>query len=229
MSRLITPKKDVIEEYNKFWVDPNTAENASVQLFTDCEKICVSELIPIEEFIRYKDNDEAIIKLVNERKFEEALIKINSTYHTRLSTENFNVLADWLNSQNDLNKMDIDAFIGICKNVTGKNAYSFASKVFSFIAVANGLDRYPIIDSISATLLAMYLECKQAEFGNYGDYCKKYNEFKEKNELNDLSYKQIDIFLWTYGTAILRYWENELGVFSFSSVEYKGKGKGDKA
>ncbi len=51
-----------------------------------------------------------------------------------------------------------------------------------------------------------------------------YDSFKNHYGSTEKSYKDIDVFLWTYGRAIRKYWE-KMGVLEFGSVSYSGGSK----
>ena len=100
-------------------------------------------------------------------------------------------------------------------------------------------DEFPILDSISVTLLNQYYRdyCsddtqkeinRKSKWGNYQCYKEDYKTILNKLGLSTTnstySFKKFDIFLWTYGVLISKYWE-EVGVISFNSIEYKAPNK----
>ena len=120
----------------------------------------------------------------------------------------------------------------MCKSITHRNEYSFATKVFSFVSTEcfNDLckDGLPIFDSFAVTLLGYYLkkakkECSISTWGEYRNYKEAYALFKSLYKLDEYNYKQIDVFLWTYGKALQKYWKDywaERGVLSFAAPSY---------
>lgn len=85
-------------------------------------------------------------------------------------------------------------------------------------------DGLPIYDSFVVTLLDYYLsefknECKKSEWVNYRKYKEAYDLFRRLYKLDGFKYKEIDIFLWTYGKALQEYWK-KCGILSFTAPSY---------
>ena len=223
--KLIAPTPEIIEQYNSFW---NATEgkpgNWLVTLFQGQGVSDIRDNISQEELEECGVNDSEILALQNKEDVGAFLKKINAVYHTRIAAEPIANNLSWAS----LKEMEFDTFVARCKTYARKSAYSFASKVFSFLKS----DEYPIIDSITATLLARYLEdagkmpdhAPKSSWGKYKNYKDAYDVFREHYRLEDFTYKQIDIFLWTYGKALQSYWRKE-GVLSFASVSYLASSK----
>lgn len=84
-------------------------------------------------------------------------------------------------------------------------AYSFATKFCNRINPR----RFPIYDSYVDALLWYYRfsraekNFKRKELKDYREFIKVYNGYRTVWNLDaDLDYKQIDVFMWTYGKAI---------------------------
>ena len=177
------------------------------------------------DFQTWKNDDERISTFVEEKNLEEFFKILNGKYHTRLKTEKIADKLTW----DELTSMSVDEFVKRCYEKTGRRAYSFATKVFNFI---DG-NKYPILDSYVVTLLERYLndwekkQCEQdkiiwnkKDWDTYDKYQRAYDDFRDKYQLKELSYKKTDVFLWAYGSAIQKYWK-DIGVLSFESVSYK--------
>jgi hypothetical protein len=217
---LITPTHELVKIFSSFWTSAPIA--TSVKLFEDDEEIDLSKYIG--QFKEYGEKDKIIIGMMNLTEFLE---EINSVYHTRVSgidkiVKKLNGLG--FNSKDDLAKMikpgemTLPGFVAYCKDATGNYTYSFASKVFSFIDE----DKYPIIDSFVATLLKTYKydgKISRSKWGDYSQYINNYNAFKKHFGLTDLSFKEIDKFLWTYAKILSDYW-SDMGVLSYEPVAF---------
>lgn len=218
---LITPTRKIVEQFNSFWTE-GSKKDWEVSLFQNQEKLNIRDLIPEEEFQEMGKADEQIRKMVKGQD-SQVLKRINAVYHTRINTELIIKDLEW----NQLMKNDVDWFVGFCREKIRKYPYSFATKVYSFVHEEKEPRQYPIFDSIVVTLLDYYLDKSdeippKKDWGTYENYQKAYSRFAEKYGLIGIPYKQIDIFLWTYGIALQRYWE-ELGILKFETVTYKPK------
>ena len=222
--KLITPSIEVVETFNEFWT--SNPSKTTIQLFEKGDLIDVKNYI--SEFSDFENGDNDIR---NTGDMESFLKKINDTYHTRVTGISQLVLklADKdIHDKNDLKrcikeeKLTLPQFVKICKETTGDYTYSFATKVFSFLDEK----KYPIVDSIVATLLDEYeYEGKispRSKWGDYSLYIANYNSFKCEFGLDKLSNKKIDKFLWTYGKIIDAYWI-DMGVLRFSAVSFNPK------
>ena len=230
---LITPTDFIIDYYNDLWMNDKRIDE-KIQLFDKGDAMAVGYLLFPNSFESNGEKDDSIIKAFNNNQSKEFLSCINETYSTqlRIKSDKWNDNRWSINEIKKYSKQkDIDAFIQVCKKITNKNTYSFATKVFSF----TDRSRYPILDSISVALLKRYYErflnkpIKKNEWGNYNDYVKDYTELldtlkREKLIANDTDFKRFDIFLWLYGKAIEKYWE-KVGVINFNNerVTYKPK------
>ncbi|MCR5311269.1 MAG: hypothetical protein K6E32_07650 [Lachnospiraceae bacterium] len=220
--RLITPTHEVVEVFNSFWTDSPISSTG--KLFEDDEEIDLSKYI--SQFIEYGEKDEDIIEKQNLLDF---LDEINSVYHTRVSEISLIVKEleglginnkASLSEKIESGELNLPKFLACCKEATGNYTYSFASKVFSFIDE----EKYPIIDSFVATLLNTYVYdgIAKSKWGDYSKYIDNYNVFRRHFGLEDLSFKKIDKFLWTYAKILSEYW-SDLGVLSYDPVAFDPK------
>lgn len=220
INKLIIPTKEMVQKYVSYWEKPNenNASTYDIQLFNDGENVNVREYWG-KRYCRNFNKDELIKKRWQEGKVKEFLRLINSTYSTRVSN------LDKVELENvRLEGMSMSSFIACVKKESKRKEYSFATKVFNFIHPTE----YPIIDSLSVTLLWLYLSEKlnRAElmdysrnnWGSYRSYKEAYDKFIDIYQLNDLSYKEIDIFLWTYGVVLKKYCNEKYGVFKLYNV-----------
>lgn len=217
---LITPTRDLVLQYNAFWTE-DRPESWEVALFKGRDPVNITTYISETEFKQMRENDKRIVDYVEEKQLQ-ALVEINKVYHTRMKAKQ---VVDNLESWDNLCGMELDKFVSFCKSVTRRKAYSFATKVFSFIK-----EDCPILDSYVVTLLDYYLSKKQetdhieypdrTKWGRYEEFRKAYAAFCDAYQLNDCDYKQIDHFLWTYGKALQAYWQAN-GVLAFASVPYQ--------
>ena len=229
---LIVPTDDIIDFYNRLWDENAQDRKTVIQLFQNGPDVDVKDFLR-QDVGKFMEKDRKIRCYKDEGKSVEFLKEINSTYHTRLGLKPSEKWSDeeWsISSITELCKDEdngINDFINICKKKTGKNHYSFASKVFNFICP----EKYPILDRITVTLLNQYYESllkkpnRKSRWGDYRAYVEDYSRFLEhlKSEGKIASVenkKRFDVFLWTYGVVIEDYWE-ALGVIRYSGVEYK--------
>ena len=212
--KLIEPNlKNINRYYDLYDQEQNNEKKWIVPLFQGMPDIDIREYIPEDDFKKWYYDDQEICKLVHNQQLDSFLKTVNAKYRTRLNTQ---AIAKDLVEWDNLIGLTVDQFVEQCYKSTGKRAYSFATKVFSFI---DG-NKFPIIDSYVATLLEYYLKKNKRSWNTYENYLNAYSTFRSNNNLIELSYKKIDVFLWTYGKAIQKYWEMN-GVLMFESVQYK--------
>lgn len=164
--------------------------------------------------------DSAIIKLYskfpNNTDLDEVLAKVtllNAFYSTQILD------MDLLNVSRDIVELNIDSSIhgekvdyDIVNRIAyggifyQRKLYSFASKFCSFHNPAE----FPIVDSYSKGMLYYMNNCEDSRFhffthgftqndlNNYHNYCKVYNAFVKHFKLENISYKEIDKYLWKY-------------------------------
>ena len=165
--------------------------------------------------------DSAIIKLFekfpNNTELDEVLAKVtllNAFYSTQiLDMDLLNVSRDIvaLNIDSSIrgDNIDIDVVNRIAyddRRLYQRKLYSFASKYCSF----HNPERFPIADSYSKGMLYYMNNCEDTRFhfftqgftqndlNNYYNYCKVYSAFVEHYKLVNLSFKEIDKYLWKY-------------------------------
>lgn len=212
---LIVPDLDMVKHYSLFWGD--NSNDSKVHLFKGQDKVSIWDYINKNEFKDYTSNDKDIIEFYKKGNISGFLNRINATYRTRAKA------IDKIEIEKDeLDKIDFDRFMNICKKKTKSYTYSFATKVFSFVHP----DDCPIMDSRSATLIWHYLNqdnkkrYPKSTWGIYDNYIKAYNAFRDQFDLSSLGYKEIDKFLWTYATAIHSYFVKELGLLEYMNISY---------
>lgn len=230
---LVDPTEDRICRLNQIWYGKDIGGNRIIEVFEDEAPIDIKECEfykKLKESDEFAKSDKQIKDLFNQGKVEEALCLLNKVYSTRLNTKAIAEDTSWYSKEGNVVKprKDIDCFIQLCKDKTGKYAYSFSTKVYSFLDESN----YPILDSYSVTLLRYYLEKAStqdigkpdhlANWGNYSKYKAAYDRFIEIYELNGLSYKQIDIYLWLMGKILQDVW-SAMGVLQFTSISYDSR------
>lgn len=221
--KLIKPDSETVGRFNKFWDGVENIQEAEVSIFEGEKPISINGYLP-EDYKDYKANDDTIKELLK-TDLTKALKVINKCYHTRLRITDAleRDTSWWYRSDNEIKVRDgsFKHFIKLCKKETGKWAYSYATKVYNFI----NPKEYPIIDSYAVTILNEYMKSvsnniPRANWGNYEAYRETYREFVQKNGLQKFTYKQIDIFLWTYAYIIKCYWKS-IGMLQFETVSYK--------
>lgn len=230
--KLVTPSTSLI---NQYWTiynksDQGEPEDYTVTIFEGVEPVDIREKHYLtKKNYTHKKDDDKISECLDEHDIKGFLEKLNAAYSTR--AKNLVILANdckWFEQQNKEIKpnMDLDNFVRYCKNVLdmGYYPYSFATKIYSFLDP----EKYPILDSYSVTLLNEYLKepgdernAPRERWGCYKNYQEDYDKFRKKYSLSDdLTYKQIDVFLWTYATVLSEYWK-QMGVLEFENVEFK--------
>ena len=147
-------------------------------------------------------------KFPDNRSYESVLLKstiINALYSTQIRAIVLvaeHILA--LDIDEDIRHGEPDVVDRIARvTISGKqrNNYSFATKYCSF----HNPSAYPIYDSFVDGLLASYQKqddfsrFNSAELKNYQRFKQVLNDFREFYGLTDVSFKELDIFLWLYG------------------------------
>ncbi len=226
--KLITPTCELVDVFNSFWT--SKPKTTIVKLFENDGEEDIKKYIEKGKFKDYEGKDDEIKKTQDLQKFLE---RINGVYHTRISgkkpIEDIKTMLEKVGINNKCclvkriknGELSLPTFVGYCKEATGQYTYSFASKVFSFIDE----DKYPIIDSFVATLLNAYeydKKINKSEWGDYSQYVNNYYYFKRQFELEELSFKKIDKFLWTYAKILSYYW-SDLGVLSYQPIAFDPK------
>lgn len=222
--QLVKPEPEIVEKYNNFRKQGNTEWNIS--LFQNFQSVDIREYIAKKEdgsyespYDKYSKDDELIANYYKNDDMVNFYKKLNSVYHTRLNTSTLLELdKKWLQDH------CVDDLVKVCKDNTDEYAYSFSSKVYSFVNPKEN----PIMDSYVSTMLWEYMDQdyknkhKKSDWGSYDEYKQAYTLFKDNNHLDAYSFKQLDIFLWTYSVAIQNYWKQQ-GILEFNSVSYKAK------
>lgn len=212
----VKPTVDMVKQFNRIWDGLKNEKDYQIEIY---EGVYVDITKYLEDEIESLGKDDIKIqKYCNNNDIANFFSELNSIYHTRIKKEEIlEIAAEW--SLPDTTK-SLDGLVELCKKKTKTYAYSFATKVFSFISP----DKYPIMDRYVVNMLKAYNIKGISTWGDYDKYIAAYNEFKEKYEL-EFSYKKIDRFLWLYGKLIERYWKNEGVLFFDSTVWYKSKKK----
>ncbi len=151
---------------------------------------------------------------INNKNTDKGLIfakcvYINSAYSTHIVLSDLRIITDaifnesdfdnWLYNDPDTTKA-VNFIRGIIKD---KDYYSFATK---YCALHDG-SRFPIRDKLSLKTLKFYQKkgdfCSNkkaftSDLKNYKEYIKAYDEFIEFYNLQGLSYREVDKYLWTF-------------------------------
>ena len=160
----------------------------------------------VKEYVDKFDND-------NNRSVLAKVTLLNAFYSTQILD------MDLLNVSRDIVELNIDSSIhgekvdyDIVNRIAyggifyQRKLYSFASKFCSFHNPAE----FPIVDSYSKGMLYYMNNCEDSRFhffthgftqndlNNYHNYCKVYNAFVKHFKLENISYKEIDKYLWKY-------------------------------
>ncbi len=223
MFNLVIPDAELVDRYNRLWNGEET--DTMFVIFDGKGPVNITGYLP-KNFASYKQKDGVIEKCYEKGDIKAFFENINSTYHTRLSSDNINSISSieksWFTSNG------VDELVMLCKDRINVNAYSFSTKVFSFIYP----NKFPIMDSMVSTLLWYYMgedykieKRRKSVWGNYNEYCRAYKMFMDSTDsLKQKTFKQMDIFMWTYANVISDYWSEwckEEGIISFSPIAYK--------
>lgn len=213
---LIEPK-DVI----KFYINLYNGErkNITTRLFKGESEINIESLLP-KDYYAFKNHDEDIIGYLQNNNVELFMKEINKVYHTRVKLEKID-FQNVFPTIDSIKEMDVNKFIEKLHGITSHYEYSFATKVFNFIEP----NVCPVLDSVSVSLLKRYFEqskLARSGWGNYDNYKEDYMQFCEEFGLNNYTLKEVDVFLWTYGKVIEKYW-TEIGVIRFDNQSYSLK------
>lgn len=225
----IKPAKGLIEYYNQLW-ENGTEDNILIRL-SDTDS---SLSIPAHEaginFSEIKrgeiilDEVFAALKGKHTERTEEAVLLLDCIYHTQIKdslhfavrlrekidncSSGESLITRITEASTDMEKAKcIDEIASLVKDEPDymHSAYSFATKFCSRLCP----DKYPIFDGYVAWLLNKYVpDAKKpspARFGSYETFLETYD--KLKGQLGTVSYKDIDVFMWTYGKALNKYAE----------------------
>lgn len=230
--RLREPSGELVEQFNSFWEKGCDAPQKKLSLFEGGEMVDIFDILGNSFFDGLAEDDKRIHALMqDDSTFHDALRLINSVYHTRLRIDYSKMCSrqEFLTmcreeiekyetcEEDESRNSGFDRFMRVCREATGRNAYSFATKAFCF---QDG-EQFPILDRITVTLLAEYLDSsRKMAWGIYENYKRDYELFRQKYGLTNYSFKKIDVFLWTYGIVVESYWK-KVGVFDFESVSYQ--------
>lgn len=231
-NNLVTPSTTLIEKYWTIYnkSDHGDPDDYTLPLFEGTKPVNLLKAHYLtQKNFSHAECDREIRNYLLNGDINRFLRYLNAGYSTRV--RNLDKLIDDRNWWYCRNARilpayeDLDDFIRYCHDDLGMGCYpySFASKIYSFLCP----ETYPILDSISVTLLNEYLKepegkgpmpkCRWHCYQNYKD---DYDKFRTKYGLSeDLTYKQIDVFLWTYGTVLDEYWK-QMGVLPFKGIEY---------
>lgn len=165
----------------------------------DINKIKIAKSI-YETLSRWKLVNKILTNFFNENKLnnskEIVLIKIvlvDSFYKTNLKDQIS--IAEHIFSlpylDEDIAKRDINVVERIAK--CGKNYVSFASKFCHF----HNKPTFPIYDQYVCRALKKLIGWKISK--NYSEFFRVINQFRNDNALSNVSYEDIDKFLWMYG------------------------------
>ena len=156
-----------------------------------------------EHLPRWKFANEVLSNYFNKNRAnaskEVVLIKvvlIDSLYYTNLKdtismTEHiFNIKSLDI----DLNNGTLNILEEI-SNWNNKKVISFASKFCHF----HNRQKYPLFDKYVKIALKKLIGCENKDFENYNNFFEKINSFKTIYGLTQISFEDIDKYLWLYG------------------------------
>ena len=170
---------------------------------------------------------------IKEEDLITCVVMLDSIYHTRMPNpirwarllyerEDFLKIIETIKSakrvEGNLDAINSVLFLSELdkKEAGGSYTYSFATKFSNWLN-----NEFPIFDRFVAGTI--YKKENDESFpisamGDYSFFVSKYSEIKdEKYKLENLSYKEIDICMWTYAKIHKLAWGDDLGV----DVEYK--------
>lgn len=231
---IIEPNEEIVHKFNSWW--KNGCDDVSMKdiLGIECEGKAKEKGIVFSEIKRGEEILDSVFEKLKNGKItetEKAVILLDCIYHTQIKnvTHFAIVLREHLESEEgrkmfskiaDANtpkeKADcVDKIASLVKKKEGGNyAYSFATKFCNRI----NPNKYPIFDGYVGWLLKYYNHENKENFGKYDSFVEEYKTFKEKFKLTECSYKELDVFLWTYGKALnIMYPECK----AHKSVDYK--------
>ncbi|UXN05410.1 hypothetical protein [Bartonella sp. HY761] len=164
-----------------------------------------------EKYKTYREQTGVLTKLFQNKSNDELNLlekidKLNQFFSTRLNSifDTMHVIQSIENIDDRIEKNDITVVNELAdgiKAVSGKRCYSFATKW----CFHNNRDYYPIYDSYVAQQLILYNE--RSRYANFiKDDLKDYNQFiliieafKSHYNINRLSVRDLDLFLWVKG------------------------------
>lgn len=228
-----------INEYNDLWDSTLNKYNYKVHISDDSKESIIENGISEEDWKSIRQGEvllESLFKKMKDKRDLEsiqiAVIALDSIYHTQLDDallaarniyyldKEGGLLDDIINAEDiSCKKNVIKKITEINKDYINKNIYSFATKFCSFC----NSTKYPIIDKYSATLIYKYLiqfeeKVVKKRMGDYVYYIESYNKFISLCRFptdEEIDYKKIDRFLWTYGKLL-----SKKGYMNFDSVQY---------
>lgn len=151
---------------------------------------------------------------INNKNIDKGLIfakcvYINSAYSTHILLSDLRTITDAIFNESEFdnwlyNDPDTTKAVNFIREIIkDKDYYSFATK---YCALHDG-SRFPIRDKLSLKALKSYQKrddfCSNkkaftSDLCNYGEYIKAYDEFIKSYNLQGLSYREVDKYLWTF-------------------------------
>lgn len=226
---ILEPNRDLVEQINSFWSLNNDNINWEIEFFGKNHSVDKGFGLDFNEIRQGEVLLNSIFEILSKENLhvtEMAVIALDSIYHTRLDSPvrvalnlheeiKKGLIDDIKNAEGDLIYDCVNRIAVIDKNQVenGKYLYSFATKFCNRI----NPDKFPIFDSYVAGLLDCYKNndiyvrklkensnklFNQSNLGNYRIFCSVYNSFSEAFGLNQFNFKQLDIFMWTYGKLL---------------------------
>ena len=226
-----------VDKCNRWWNNGSDSITVGDILDINCEKKLSDYGIVFSEIKRGEEILKDIFDKLKENKVEmveTAVFALNSIYGTQIynvthfaielrrhikdDCKGKTLISRIMEAESADDKAAcVDEIASLVKREGYNFAYSFATKFCSRLAP----EKYPIFDSHVATLLNGYInnnEISASRFGEYMTFIKEYDEFIKANSLDGFSYKQIDMFLWTYGKTANNYYGKH---FKKAEVQYK--------
>lgn len=190
-------KKETIEKYiDEFDQDSKISEEALKEIF--------------EKYKNTSEESEILIKVILLNKIYSAGLNDNlpldETSTAKRNVDVYTMAKKIKGISDDLGKCftdDTDPSVAVQKILDEfeeyNRPYSFATKYCNW----HNPEKYPIVDRYSKGVLYYYFDKKypQADFNDYGNFCKIFNEFKAqcKETFGIDSTKELDKFLWKFG------------------------------
>lgn len=224
MVELLIPDVENVNKINRIWKGNATSDDFIIDILGKSVSIEAEIGIDFEEIRCEEELLNVVFNELNENSsitvMQTAVLLLDGIYHTRLQSpiRFANAIYDRVKKENLLEEIRnakrddeiIKCVDAIATADIGYNyAYSFATKFCNRI----NKKQFPIFDSYVAGLLWNYQNIEpykehlgehfnQASMGKYRSFLEKYRKFAKAFSLEAFDYKEIDIFMWTYGKVL---------------------------
>lgn len=173
-----------------------------------------------DEYEHYREEDKVIKFLFrkaypNNTVYEEILTKVlilNVFYSTQIMAPR--VVAKNIYKCKNIDKRILEGDTSVVSEIAkvifqNKDNNTSKEKIFYSFATKyccnSNPEKYPIYDKNVAYILKLYnkkdkfAEFKNSDLKNYAKFKEIIDKFRDHYKLNDLNYRDLDHFLWTYG------------------------------